>query len=171
MQKLFVKVATFLPVALILTHCIQPPDYPVEPVIEYIGMNKKVLNQNQGNNFTDTLEVYLKFTDGDGDLGDKDSSNIFYTDSRTGFENVRKINPISELGSGNGVSGELYLKFLSGRVVGSPDICCAIPERNLVCFVNAAKPTDTMSFFIRIRDRAGNYSNTVKTEVFQIKCN
>lgn len=149
----------------LLAGCTEPPNYPTEPRIEYIGVSKKTIVQGSRNAVPDTLFIRFSFTDGDGDLGDRDSINIFLTDSRDGFRTTKKINPIPEQGSGNGVSGEITLRLVNA--VG--DICCIFPDRR-VCQVDPRYPQDTFSYSIQMRDRAGNLSNIIQTEPITILC-
>ena len=76
-----------LATTLILTEsCSRPPEFPDEPVIEYIGLSKNTIIQSRSSQLPqDTIEISFKFTDGDGNLGNADSVNILLTDSRDGF--------------------------------------------------------------------------------------
>lgn len=47
--------------------CVQPPDYPIEPVIEYVGLTKNTMLQ--GKTGEDETYITISFTDGDGDIG------------------------------------------------------------------------------------------------------
>ena len=55
-------------------------------MINFISLSKDVVKQSQFN--LDSTYITFGFTDGDGDLGDRDSVNIFLTDQRI------KTNPI-----------------------------------------------------------------------------
>jgi hypothetical protein len=155
--------------AMIALSCVKPPDYPREPYIEYVGMNKLVIAQGNLNSPPDTLEVYFSFTDGDGDIGlPEDSTNVFdafLTDSRDGFTHTFRLPVIPEQGTGNGISGEITLR-LPNRL----PLCCTFPDGSTACLRNERFPTDTMSFIVQMRDRAGNFSNKARTETFTILC-
>lgn len=148
--------------------CIKPPDYPDEPKIDYIGLSKNVIAQGNGNSPADTLAVVFGFTDGDGDLGSAtDSVDIFLTDSRDGFTNSFKLPVIPEQGIGNGISGEITI-----RIPNKPfNICCTYPDGFDACLPNPNFPVDTFSYGIRIRDRAGRFSNSIQTGTITILCN
>ena len=152
-----------------LDACVQPPNYPNEPVIEYIGLNKSVIAQGNQNSAPDTLEVIFSFTDGDGNLGFPDDSlNVFdaiLTDSRDGFEHLFRLPVLPEQGVGNGVSGEITL-----RIPNRLPICCTFPDGSTACQPSSRFPTDTMSFAIRIMDRDRNVSNTIRSEQITILC-
>lgn len=149
--------------------CSQPPVYPLEPVITYEGLSRSQIPQSSNSiDDLDTLIIRIGFTDGDGDLGDADSVNIILRDSRDGFENIFKIKPIPALGSGDGISGEIAIKLTNNP--NTKYFCCTFPNTRVTCIPSEEFPTDTMSYAIRIRDRAGNWSNTIQTEPFTILC-
>jgi hypothetical protein len=149
--------------------CSTPPEYPNEPILTYRGLNRVSIPQSSGTQSElDTLIIRMGFTDGDGDLGDKDSINIFLTDSRDGFEHVFKINEIPQLGSGTSISGEIAIKLTNNS--STKYFCCTFPNTRVTCIPSTEFPEDTMSYTIRIRDRAGNWSNQIRTETFRILC-
>lgn len=149
--------------------CVKPPNYPNEPQIEYIGLNKSAITQGNLNTPPDTLEVIFSFTDGDGDIGFPDDSlnvfDAFLYDSRDSFRHIFRLPVLPEQGIGNGVSGEITL-----RVPNRLPICCTFPDGSTACRPSTRYPTDTMSFLIQIMDRAGHLSNIVRTEPITILC-
>lgn len=148
--------------------CIKRPDYPVQPVISYIGMNKQTIVQGSAQAAPDTLAITFGFTDGDGDLGHADGTlDIFLTDSRDGFEETLKLPVIPSQGTGNGVTGEITVRMFNKPF----RICCTYPNGQVPCTPSTVFPRDTFSFAIRIRDRAGHVSNSVQTGVITILCN
>jgi len=145
--------------------CINAPDYPDEPEIEYIGLSKSTLDQNSLN--TDSLFVTFSFTDGDGDLGHEPadtSRNIFIKDLRTGnFQDKFKSPYIPEEGIGNGITGDIELLLFT--------TCCLFPDASIPpCSAPDQFPLDTVIYEIFIKDRAGNESNKIKTEPIIIRC-
>ncbi|MCI4647795.1 hypothetical protein [Phaeodactylibacter sp.] len=156
-----------LGLSLALISCVKPKDYPIEPKIEYIGFNKLTILQGGPNAPNDTLFLRLGFTDGDGDLGNDDSAiDIFITDSRTPrFQEIRKLPVIPEEGVGNGISGEIILRF-PNKI---DQICCLEGEEACAGPIEGV-PSETFSYQIQIRDRAGNLSNAVRTETVTILC-
>ncbi len=156
----------FLMLGFFAFSCVQPPNYPAAPEIDYIGINQLSIGQGNANSPDDTLVVQFSFTDGDGDLsGDNDSIDIFFTDSRRGSLIPYRIPLISNQGTGNGISGEITV-----RIPNKPfGICCALEG------FSACEPlpgmVDTFSYGIQIRDQANNYSNKVQTETITILCN
>lgn len=168
MKQLTIFLFSAALVAMILASCVKRPDYPIEPVLNFIGMNKQIIAQGSPSAAADTLAITFGFTDGDGDLGHPDGTlDIFLTDSRDGFEETLKLPVIPEQGSGNGISGEITV-----LVFNKPfNICCTYPNGQVPCTPSTVFPTDTFSYSIRIRDRAGHFSNSVQSERVTILCN
>ncbi|GLR16285.1 hypothetical protein [Portibacter lacus] len=151
-------------VLFIFHSCINAPDYPDEPVIEYVGISKTTLNQNSLN--TDSLFVTFSFTDGDGDLGhnpEDTTRNIFIKDLRTGnFQDKFKSPYIPEEGIGNGITGEIQLLLYT--------TCCIFPNNIPPCSAPQEFPLDTVTYEITIMDRSGNLSNKIVTEPIIVRC-
>ncbi len=156
-------VSTILMVFL-LKSCIIAPDYPDEPVIEFKGVSKNMLDQDNLN--TDSLFLYLSFTDGDGDLGHESSDtarNVFIIDKRTGNIQDRFKSPfIPEEGIGNGITGDIELLLFT--------TCCLFPDNIPPCSAPEEYPLDTIIYDVYITDRAGNKSNVVTTEPIILHC-
>jgi len=147
-----------------LTACSPKPDFPVIPHLEYTGMDKNIMIQGDLN--SDSVFIYLKFTDGDGDLGfDANDSlpNLFVIDSRTGniAESI-KIPKLPDTGTGNGVSGEIELKLYT--------TCCLFENNIPPCSVVDNILFDTLYYKIYLIDRAGHYSDTVFTAPIILEC-
>lgn len=149
-------------VAIFLGRCVQTPDYPKEPVIKFKNMTRSVLRQGTGT--TDTTHVTLTFTDGDGDLGDSDSLNVFVIDNRDNFLKSKfRIPFIPEEGVGNGISGEITVRVNTS--------CCIFPNNILPpCSSSIDFPADTLRYIIYIKDRAGHESNRIETSDIVLLC-
>lgn len=154
---------------IILISCAEPEDYPIEPEIEYIGFNKLIIPQGGPSQPYDTLELRLSFTDGDGDIGNEGSTlDVIIVDSRTpNDQEFRQLPVIPEEGVGNGISGEIILRF--PNQVGQ--LCCLYPDNSPSCTPSSVYPVDSFYFEVQIEDRSGNLSNTVRTETVTILCN
>ena len=91
--------------------CLEAPNYPDEPYIEFLSLSKDTMDQ--GIFQQDSLIVRFRFEDGDGDIGRTDAdpeNNIFFIDERTGtLDNTFGIPTIPEDGAGNGVEGEVRI--------------------------------------------------------------
>ena len=144
--------------------CTNSPDFPAEPYLEYKGISKKMLEQGSLN--TDSLSIFLYFTDGDGDIGFEQTDslqNLFIIDTRTNnlAESI-KIPKISDAGIGNGISGEIELKVYT--------TCCLFTNNIPPCSVVEGINTDTLTYKIYMVDRAGNVSDTIETENIILEC-
>jgi len=146
----------------VIYSCTKPPEYAIEPQIKFEYSTKNTLLQGDSNQ--DSLSITISFTDGDGDLGDNDSLNLFVTDGRTGFlENSFRIPFIPEQGAANGISGEITIDLFT--------TCCIYENRSIPpCTPNPNEPTDELTYLIYIIDRAGNKSNEVETAPIILQC-
>ena len=157
-------------ISIIFFSCLQPPDYPIEPVIEYIGLSKNSIQQGNDASKEDELVIALSFTDGDGDLSnDENLIDVMLIDSRDGQKTPFSLPTIPEQGTGNGISGEIRLK-----VSNTPfNMCCIYDDKNGQdpCTDSNLFPTDTFYYSISIIDRAGNESNKIDTEPIILLCN
>jgi len=134
----------------LLASCVKPPEYPIEPYIEVVGINQNVFNELD----EDSLSVTLYFEDGDGDIGSDTEVNMFWEDSRVpGFEIPFKIPYVESQGNVKAISGTITTYY--------PITFC----------INDDDPVDTFYYKIYIRDRAGHISNTDSTALIFLNCN
>ncbi len=165
MQKLYFALSVLAGI-LLMESCLQPPSFPVEPEINYIGINKNTIYQGSLGGVVDTLIVQFGFTDGDGDLSSQDSVlDIFLTDSRQGAVTEFKYPLIAEEGTANGISGEVSISLTNAF----GNICCLYSNGDDPCTPQPGT-LDTFNFSIQIRDKANNFSNIIETEPIYIIC-
>jgi hypothetical protein len=146
----------FLPLS-----CAQEPDFPVEPVIEFVSISSTQFYQFPVQN--DSIILVFSFTDGDGDLGDEDKLNLFLTDSRIpNTPQQFRLPFIPKEGVANGISGEVTMKLAT--------TCCIYPDLSPPCSIQAAHPTNSLHYSIQIEDRAGNRSNSIRTPDLIMRC-
>lgn len=119
----------------------------------------------------DSVAITFTFTDGDGDLGfeDKGEKSIFLTDTRDNVEKLPYSIPFVGLqGVGNGISGDITIVFANSST------CCIYPPDSgrIPCDTSFRVPKtfDTLSFKIKIRDRAGHFSNEIETDPIYLRC-
>lgn len=130
--------------------CVKPPDYPVEPRIEFVSMNKNTFDVLD----EDSLSVVLYFEDGDGDIGSNDSVNMFWEDSRVpGYLVPFKIPEVDVQGNVKAISGTITTYY--------PITFC----------LGTTESVDTFYYKIFIVDRAGHQSNTDSTDLIFLNCN
>lgn len=169
-MKPLALINTFI-LILAVTSCTQPPDYPIEPVIEYQGMTKNTMLQGDGSE--DETWVTLSFTDGDGDIGFFEEgsttveTDLFIKDLRLDAVTEKFTIPfVPELGTTNGISGEITFRMFT--------TCCIFPDwvpgQPAPCDVSADYLVDTVQYEIYIIDRAGNESNRIQTEPIYLLC-
>ncbi len=150
----------------LLQFCVQPPDYPDEPVIEFMSLSKTTLKQASLG--ADSVVVTFSYTDGDGDLGFTDTSaSIFIVDGRDAFQKPSyRIPSVGTQGAGNGISGEISIIV--------PNTCCIYPSSSGVppCDTSSFAPQafDTVFYIISIRDRSGHLSNAIQTSPIRLQC-
>ena len=153
-------------VLIIFSGCVKAPEYSPVPFLRFEGLSKNTLIQ--GTEFQDSITVFLYFTDGDGDFGSPANSferNIFIIDKRTGnIKDEFKAPLVPEQGVNNGISGRIAVKVYS--------TCCIFPEPSGIppCQKPLQYPENDLLLDIYIKDRSGNISNTVTTDLIKLLC-
>lgn len=157
-MKLNIVNITFISaLCLILMHsCVNSPDFTTEPKIEFLEFEKDTVAQQEA--FT----YKFRFEDGDGDLGEAETSNIFLIDLRQNDLEMSGFPKIPEQGAGNGVEGVATINF-NGE-------CCVYDVGPPCDWAPNSKILDTVVYELYIVDRAGNESNRVKTDTLYIRC-
>lgn len=142
--------------------CVKQESFSDIPAIEFIGQTKAMLSQ--GALMEDSLYVRFSFQDGDGDLGDADSINVFVTDTRQDFALEYKIPDLSSGTNGSSLEGEVTMLLFT--------TCCLYDDNSQApCTPSTSQPTDEVIFTIQIRDRAGNMSNVINMNPITLMCN
>ncbi|MBK9336982.1 MAG: hypothetical protein IPM98_10485 [Lewinellaceae bacterium] len=166
MQKTIWTITTLLLLGLLaLPFCVKPPDYPKEPVIEFVSLSKNVLLQTPFGQ--DSVVITFSFTDGDGDLGFQDGEeSIFIKDGRDTFQKPSyRIPYIDQQGAGNGISGEISIVV--------PTTCCTYTDPltgiKIAC-ENVPIAQDSVFYRVSIKDRSENISNEISTPWIRLIC-
>jgi hypothetical protein len=164
------KLAHYFPffIIAIIFSCTKPPDYPIEPIIKFERLSRNMMDQGFVNN--DSVVVTVSFTDGDGDLGNNDSTlDIFVKDTRPEIGDADpspfKMPFVPIQGVGNGISGEISILTFT--------TCClydSFPPCDESEAATTEMPFDTLIYEIYIVDRAGNESNRVLSDPILLKC-
>ncbi len=141
--------------------CSRPdPIFPIEPRIEFRAMYPDSVKEPI--DFTQLTEenrlyITLYFQDGDGDLGssepDSGDANFFLIDTRPNANPETLFYTLPDLSSDAlkpSIQGEITVE-VAGLLRTDPFV-----------------PAETTSFFIYIKDRAGNRSNVVRTPTITI---
>ena len=105
--------------------------------------------------FQDKIVFTISYKDDDGDLGfeNPDSYSIYVKDDRLPEADQYYLKPMAPIGSLIPISGELPITLQSIFILGSGNI------------------EETTVFSIRLHDRAGNWSNEVRSPVITITPN
>ncbi|MEP7128968.1 MAG: hypothetical protein ABI729_08875 [Chitinophagales bacterium] len=103
-------------------------------------------------NLVDSLLFVVSYIDGDGDLGDyeADSLSLWITDNRFPLTEKFHIIPLAPQGTSLVISGEL--KVLLEHII--------LKDQSSV--------SETATFTVQLKDRAGHWSNTVTSETITI---
>lgn len=140
--------------------CVTPPEYPNQPEITFISIDKDTVRQSLDSNF-----ITIGFTDGDGNLGagDADTSfNLFLTDTRLNATIPYRIPFIPDQGVGNGISGEVRITLLP------TDNCCI--NVDIPCLNQVGAPNESVIYELQIVDRSGNFSNVLQIPIISLRC-
>jgi len=141
------QVFYILIIAVLIAACKKEDAVSSEPEIELLNVSPLEMVQ-----FEENVTIRIKYTDGNGDLGneDPDADVLRIKDSRLSEPDWYHVQPLAPIGSEVAIEGELDITLNTLFLLG-----------------NGSQETTTFS--IRIRDRAGNYSNEVVTPVILIK--
>ena len=117
------------------------------PIIRYLSISPKIVTE-----FTDSIVVEFEYKDGDGDLGNKDPDFAFLSvqDARLKNPDFYYVPPLAPIGSNIPIEGKLQIKVRNTFLLG-------------------VGGDELTSYEIRMRDRAGNWSNYINTETITIK--
>lgn len=160
--------------ALAVSACQKPVEYPIEPKIAYEGFTYLM---NPDSTFSGEGVISFSYTDGDGDLGLDDADTL----SPFGFNDAHYYNMVVD-----------YLKCVNGEFVKTPLLSwnAQTQSYDTVSFnarfkrlrdseepkaisgtmdykltvQNPFSPNDTVKFEIRIFDRALHESNVIQTD-------
>lgn len=136
------------------------------PTLEFVNMSKNVMVQGTS---TDSIFVWLDFTDGDGDIFIPSSGsnrlNMVVVDMRTGNDYGKFAIPqIPEEGAANGISGTIRLLLFNN--------CCIYPEDSGLtnCDVSPEFPSTELTLGFLLKDNAGNSSDTTFSTPITLLC-
>jgi len=166
-----------------LCGCVNQPNYPIIPHIDFKNVSKTVVNlPASAGRTTDTVLFTLSFTDGDGDIGipdgliDTTCANCVCTNHST--DNTVIANTAWDV---------FYYTYTSGFT----DSCISIPgigtkyipnnsrynalQGDITFSIGVECPgtgtMDTISYSFFIKDRAGHVSNRVRSPNIIVNCN
>jgi hypothetical protein len=170
-QLLFIMVG-IAAITNFLVYCVKPPEYPDEPVITFVSVTPDNILQRPFFKQPDTVYTDLKFTftDGDGDLGFNDTTvSIVIRDLRSPqLPKDYRFPMVDPQGAGNGISGEVTVRVPVSCCIPDPIDGIQLPP----CDTNSISNQllDTLIYSIRIKDRAGHWSNEINTGPIILVC-
>lgn len=136
------KIALFIISLLLILSCKKEDEtYSTTPEIEFISLTPSTTPE-----FSQDVRLVIKYKDGDGDIGteDPDSYSLFVKDARLPNADEYHVQPLSPPGSNIQIEGELKIKLAGLFVIGTDS-------------------TEKTSFKVKLKDRAGNFSNEIST--------
>ena len=136
------KKIIYLLIPVVLLSCEKDEEkYSDIPEIEFVSMNPTSTIE-----FEDQVKIRISYQDGDGDLGteDPDYYSLLIKDARLTDYDEYHILPLSPPDQTLQIEGEFDI-VLTGL------------------FVLDTVNSETTSFLVKIRDRAGNWSNEIQT--------
>lgn len=135
-----------LPFLLLLFSCKKDKPLPPEPTIELVSVSPMNVEQ-----FKDSVEIVIKYTDNNGDLGDTspDVYSLQVKDSRLANADWYHIAPLAPLDVELKIEGQLKIRLNTLFLLG-----------------NGSEEFSTLT--IKLKDRAGNWSNTIATAAIAV---
>ena len=124
------------------------PSAPISPVPE-IWLGNMPLQYSQ----FDDVTIPVNYRDGDGDIGfaNADSAVVFVTDNRADLLITFHVPPLAPPDANVAITGKLE-----------------VVVENIILLNTSGNP-ETTTFSVRLRDRAGNWSNEVVTPQLTIQ--
>jgi len=116
------------------------------PEISFVSATPSTVTE-----YADSLVLTISYKDGDGDLGENNPNvkNMFVTDNRIGITYPFRIQQLTPSGSSISIQGELNAVI-----------------NNLA--ITDGSNSQTATFTIYVKDRAGNQSNSVTSSTITI---
>lgn len=118
------------------------------PQIEFVSISPSEVTEYQ-----DSITITISYSDANGDLGenDPDIKNLFVTDSRNEVMYEYRIQQLAPDNSEISIQGNLNINIKNAALIDE----------------NAS--SETLTYTVYLRDRAGNDSNVITTSVITIK--
>jgi hypothetical protein len=130
----------------VLFSCKKDKPLPPEPTIELVSVSPMNVEQ-----FKDSVEVVIKYTDNNGDLGDTspDVYSLQVKDSRLANADWYHIAPLAPLDIELKIEGQLKIRLNTLFLLG-----------------NGSEEFSTLT--IKLKDRSGNWSNEIVTSAIAV---
>jgi hypothetical protein len=162
----------------LLSSCLKEPEWSVTPEIKFEKIEKFTKLSNDGfggKTKLDSVVMYIRFQDGDGDLGVTEaeikSNPAKYKDFRNFEVSVfhKKNGTFDLVTFSPALGGLINFNLKENQKAGAIEGSIAYSTQFVYAFYKGYSPrftptNDTLKFQIFIRDNAKNVSNTVETE-------
>jgi hypothetical protein len=127
---------------LLVWGCKKSEGYSNVPSIKFVS-----LTPNPAVKDSSPVKITIECTDGDGDVGENvpDAKNLFVTDSRNNVTYAFRISQLAPNDAGVIIRANLNINL------------------NPQGFVDDNNTTETVTYSVYLKDRAGNSSNTITT--------
>lgn len=124
-----------------LAGCKKEQSAGTAPVIKYLEVNALTIAE-----FKDSLIIRFEYSDADGDLGenDPDVNSLMIKDRRLSEADYYFVKPLAPPGSGIQIRGILNVRIKNTFLLGTGS-------------------EEITHFDLKLRDRAGNWSNVIST--------
>ncbi len=101
--------------------------------------------------FKDSVVITIKYKDGNGDLGNEnpDDLSVYVKDNRLDNPDYYHLHALSPPNKSLAIEGTLNIRLKNTFLIGSGN-------------------SEVTSYEVKIRDRAGNWSNSITTEMITI---
>ena len=111
------------------------------PVIKFLDVNSTSIKE-----FKDSLVIRFEYTDADGDIGEDnpDKNDLFVKDRRLVNADYYFVKPLSPPGSEIKITGIISVQIKNTFLLGTGN-------------------SELTQFNLKLRDRAGNWSNSINT--------
>lgn len=142
MKSIFTHPIFFCSLLVFFIGCKKEEPISKVPSIKFVSITPEVAKKYQ-----DEIKIRIEYTDGDGDLGENtpDVKNLFCTDNRNNVRYEFRIKQLAPDNASIAITGQLTLD---------------LPPQG---FIDDNQITETVTYSIFVKDRAGNQSNTIET--------
>lgn len=133
-------------ITLVFTSCKKEEKYSEIPEIEFVSLTPSSTSE-----FSQNIVLKLTYKDGDGDIGNEDPDiySLYVKDSRLPRADEYHVKPLTPPDQNLQIEGELTIR-LSG------------------IFILGSDSTESTKFTVKLKDRAGNWSNEVVTSSIKV---
>jgi hypothetical protein len=137
------KKYSFIPVFILFAFLSCSKDSAVSsvPLIKFLDVNSTSIKE-----FKDSLVIRFEYTDADGDIGEDNpnKNDLFIKDRRLANADYYFVKPLSPPGSEIKIKGIIRVQIKNTFLLGTGN-------------------SELTQFDVKLRDRAGNWSNSINT--------